>query len=367
MLGLAFIGFVLSLFVSLVFIRYGRLHASNYANGLPQRFHLGHIPRIGGLAIFTGIAGGTLAAPVLLAIGISTNVPISFKNWLLWCLVLAPIVAGGAYEDLSARLSARWRFVITACAAVLACWCMGLSVPRLDIRWIDPVWAMTPALGIGLALLGVTGLPHALNIIDGFNGLAGIVTILVCLALAHVSLQVGDREIAAYMLITVGATAGFLYWNYPRGLIFAGDGGAYLWGGSIALAAVLLVQRHAEVSPWFPMLLIMYPVWEVIFSTYRKMARGLSPTVPDSIHFHMLIYRRLVRGVFHDDETRRVLVRNNRTSPYLWGFTVLTVVPAVLFWNNTRVLMAFCALFAVSYVWAYFTIIRFKVPPWLRR
>jgi UDP-GlcNAc:undecaprenyl-phosphate/decaprenyl-phosphate GlcNAc-1-phosphate transferase len=74
-----------------------------------------------------------------------------------------------------------------------------------------------------------------------------------------------------------------------------------------------------------------------------------------------------VRGVFDDDdEARRMLMRNNRTSPYLWGFTLLTVVPAVLFWNHTGILMAFTALFVVSYVWVYMSIVRFRSPRWLR-
>jgi UDP-N-acetylmuramyl pentapeptide phosphotransferase/UDP-N-acetylglucosamine-1-phosphate transferase len=164
-----------------------------------------------------------------------------------------------------------------------------------------------------------------------------------------------------------GATAGFLLWNYPRGLIFAGDGGAYLWGVTIAVASVLLVQRYPVVSPWFPILLLIYPVWETLFSIYRKLMRGQSPGVADALHFHQLIYRRIVRGVFDDDEARRMLMRNNRTSPYLWGFTLLTVMPAVVFWNNTPMLMGFTALFIVSYVWAYVSIVRFKVPSWLRR
>ncbi|SEQ97403.1 hypothetical protein SAMN02982919_01534 [Giesbergeria anulus] len=86
----------------------------------------------------------------------------------------------------------------------------------------------------------------------------------------------------------------------------------------------------------------------------------------DALHFHQLIYRRIVRSVFHDDESRRMLMRNNRTSPYLWGFTMLTVVPAVLFWNRTWVLIGFCLLFIVSHVTAYLAIVRFKVPNWLR-
>ena len=108
-------------------------------------------------------------------------------------------------------------------------------------------------------------------------------------------------------------------------------------------------------------------VRDATFSAYRKMVRGVSPGVADALHFHQLIYRRIVRGVVHDDVSRRMLMRNNRTSPYLWSFTLLTVVPAVLFWQNTPLLMAFCGLFVLSYVAIYIAIIRFKVPRWLRR
>ena len=158
----------------------------------------------------------------------------------------------------------------------------------------------------------MAGLPHAFNLIDGYNGLAGIVAIICCFALAYVSLLVGDRQLAGVVLVLAGATAGFLLWNYPFGLIFAGDGGAYLWGVVIAVASVQLVQRYPQVSPWFPALLLIYPVWETVFSIYRKAMRGQSPGVADALHFHQLIYRRIVRGVFDDNEARRMLMRNNR-------------------------------------------------------
>ena len=172
---------------------------------------------------------------------------------------------------------------------------------------------------------------------------------------------------AGVLVVMVGAPAGFLVLNFPRGLVFAGDGGAYLWGVLIAVASLLLVHRNEQVSPWFPMLLLIYPVWETLFSIYRKLVRGTSPSVADALHFHQLIYRRIVHQVFHDDESRRILMRNNRTSPYLWAFTMLTVIPALVFWRTTWVLMAFCAVFVLSYVAAYLMIIRFKVPNWLRR
>jgi len=89
--------------------------------------------------------------------------------------------------------------------------------------------------------------------------------------------------------------------------------------------------------------------------------------VADALHFHQLIYRRIVRSVFHDDASRQMLMRNNRTSPWLWGFALLTLVPAVLFWDNSLVLIICCALFVIIYIAVYLMLIRFKVPNWLRR
>ena len=349
-------------------LRRGRRSARRYRMDMPQRFHAGHVPRLGGVAMAVACSVGwawMVMAERLLALPNQIRLePVDALSW--WAVTMVAAGAGIA-EDVTHRLTARWRMVLTLAAGALAAWVLQLSIPSLGIGALDTLWSAVPWLGVVLAVCAVAGLPHAFNLIDGYNGLAGIVAVICCFALAYVSLQVGDRQLAGMVLAVAGATAGFLLWNYPRGLIFAGDGGAYLWGVVIAVASVQLVQRHPQVSPWFPALLLIYPVWETLFSIWRKLMRGQSPGVADALHFHQLIYRRIVREVFHDDEARRMLMRNNRTSPYLWGFAILTVVPAVLFWNNTPVLMAFTALFIVSYVWSYVSIVRFKVPRWLKR
>lgn len=359
--------FIVSLFAAVILIRVASNHAAHYDKNKPQRFHSGDVPRLGGAGVFAGSVTGWSVAAIAGWAGSGLNVNVNWMFVMSWVALSLPAALGGFYEDVTQRLSVRYRLVLTATSAGLACWLLGASVVRLGVPGLDAWLIITPWAGVALAFLGICGLPHAFNIIDGYNGLAGTVALLVCIAIAHVALQLGDRDLAAMVVCLAGATAGFLFWNYPRGLIFAGDGGAYLWGVVIAVASILLVQRHAQVSPWFPMLLLIYPVWETIFSIYRKLVRGVSPGVADALHFHQLIYRRIVRGVFHDDASRRMLMRNNRTSPYLWSFTLLTVVPAVLFWSNTVVLMAFCALFAFSYVVIYVAIVRFKIPRWLRR
>lgn len=360
MISLALLAFVLSLVFTLWVRRVFR-RSFAYSPDAPQRFHLGHVPRLGGLGLLAGWFLGLAALPILQWGGMAGNIDLEARL-PRWLMMLLPAFAGGVLEDMTQRLTVRWRLLLTLSSGLLAWYLLGVSVPRLGFEWIDNAWTHWPWLGVAVAVLAITGLPHAFNIIDGYNGLAGAVAMVVCLALAHVSLQVGDRELAAMAIALAAATAGFLVWNYPRGLIFAGDAGAYLWGMLIATLSLLLVQRHPIVSPWFPLLLLIYPIWETLFSIYRKLWRGDSPGMADALHLHQLVYRRLVRSVLHEDEAKNMLKRNNRTAPYLWSFIVLTVVPAVLFWRYSGVLLAFCALFAVSYVFAYVMLVRFKVP-----
>ncbi|MDO5087352.1 MAG: glycosyltransferase [Comamonadaceae bacterium] len=367
MISLALLAFLVSLVVTLGVRRLARRLHAPYAYDAPQRFHVGHVPRLGGIGLLAGWLAALAALPLLQRTGMAGNIDTTRLAWPLWLLAVLPAFAGGVLEDLTQRLAVRWRLLLTLASGLLAWGLLGTAVPRLGFAVIDGWWSAWPWLGVALGMLAVAGLPHAFNIIDGVNGLAGAVALVVCLALAHVALQVGDRELATVAVVLAAATAGFLVWNYPRGLVFAGDAGAYLWGLVIALLSLLLVQRHPAVSPWFPMLLLIYPVWETVFSIYRKLARGDSPGMADALHLHQLVYRRLARSVLHEDEAEAMLQRNSRTAPYLWSFIALTVTPAVLFWRYSGVLLGFCLLFAVSYVAAYVGLVRFKAQRVFRR
>ena len=162
------------------------------------------------------------------------------------------------------------------------------------------------------------------------------------------------------------AILGFFVWNYPRGLIFLGDGGAYLIGFWIAIISIMLVSRHGNVSPWFALLVNGYPILETLFTIYRrKMHQGKSPGQPDGIHFHSLIFRRVLSigkgGIKQDDW----FTKNARTSPYLWVLTSMAIIPAILWWQSTPILVGFFALYILSYTWLYKRIVSFRTPRWL--
>ncbi|MBC7710593.1 MAG: glycosyl transferase [Rhizobacter sp.] len=348
------IGLLATFLVLRLSLRHDHLSSDHDLSG-PQKFHARPVPRVGGAGVMVAFIMGA-------AISQFNGMPIANQLWLL-LLCSLPAFGAGIAEDLTKNVSPRRRLVGTAISAGLAVWLLDAVVTRVDIPGIDQLIDWAP-LAIVITIFAVTGVANSINIIDGFNGLASMCVFIMVLALAYVAYLVGDTFIFTACLITSGAVLGFFVWNFPAGLIFLGDGGAYLLGFLLAELSVLLVHRNASVSPIFPLLLCAYPIFETLFTMYRrKGVRGVATGMPDGIHLHTLIHRRLIRWTLSNgQEKRRLTRRNSMTSPYLWLLCLCSVVPAVLWWDNTLVLSGFLLIFMVSYVWLYARIVRFKTP-----
>lgn len=353
------VSFAASALLTLLVIKQSTLHAPALDldfSGI-QKFHVHRVARIGGLPIFIAL----LASAVATALTHPAITPWFMS--LLLCGLSALI--GGIAEDYTGRLGVWRRLLLTMLAATAAFFLLDARIERIDFpsgTLVLPVmWISLP-----LTILAVSGIAQAVNIIDGFNGLASVVTICMLISLTYVGWQVGDVFVLSAALMVAGATAGFLIWNYPIGLIFLGDGGAYFLGFMLGELALLLVMRNPEVSTWYAALLLIYPAFETLFSAYRRMfLRGKSPVLPDGIHLHTLIFRRIVVWTAGPKEARALMRRNSLTSPYLWMLSLMAVIPATVFWKNTGALIFFCLLFVVSYLWLYMRIVRFKSPRWL--
>jgi UDP-N-acetylmuramyl pentapeptide phosphotransferase/UDP-N-acetylglucosamine-1-phosphate transferase len=353
------VSFVASALLTLLVIKHARLHgpALDSDFGAVQKVHTHAVARIGGIPIFLAVViSGCISV---------WRVPL-MAQWLMWLMLSALVAfAGGIAEDYTGTVRPSRRLILTMVGALLAYFMLEAKIARIDLPFsaltLHSAWIMLP-----LTLLAVAGIANAINIIDGFNGLASVVTIFMLVSLAYVAMQVGDMFVLVAALMVAGATAGFLIWNYPVGLIFLGDGGAYFIGFMLGELALLLVMRNPQVSTWYAALLLIYPTFETVFSVYRRMfIRGKSPAMPDGIHLHSLIFRRIVQWTVGRKEARALMKRNARTSPYLWLFSLMAVIPATVFWQNTTMLIISCLLFIISYVWLYARIVRFKSPRWL--
>ncbi|MDE1713178.1 glycosyltransferase (plasmid) [Chromobacterium amazonense] len=359
MLQILLLATFLSVVVGMFLIHFSHLHESFSADhdlGGVQKFHARPVPRIGGVPMAAGLVAGCGLLAWLQ----------KDASALLLLFVALPAFSVGMLEDVTKKVGPLPRLLATFVAAALGYFVLGASLQRLDIPVLDGLLAQFWVLSLLLTVVAVGGVAHAVNIIDGYNGLSGVVSIFIFLAMAYVAFKVQDATSMGVCFAMVGAIAGFLFWNFPRGLIFAGDGGAYLVGFMIAEVAVLLVSRNPQVSSWFPLLCVIYPVFETLYSIYRKkFLRGMSPGVPDGLHLHMLIYKRLVRWMVGSKDVAHLTQRNSLTSPYLWALSSFSVVPAMLFWNNTAVLMCFVLIFMITYVYLYRMIIRFRTPRWM--
>jgi UDP-N-acetylmuramyl pentapeptide phosphotransferase/UDP-N-acetylglucosamine-1-phosphate transferase len=323
----------------------------------PQKFHAQPVPRVGGLAVLGGLAlgGAWLTWP--------RGAPTEPVPMLLLACGL-PAFAAGLVEDLTKAVSPRRRLLATAVSAALAVWLLDAVITRTDLPGLDAIVAWPIGAAV-VTVFVVTGVANAVNIIDGFNGLASMCVLIMLAGVAYVAYAAGDPLVAAMALAGIGAVVGFFVWNFPAGLVFLGDGGAYFLGFYLAELAILLLHRNPEVSPMFPLLLCIYPVFETLFSIYRrKLLRGRPVGMPDGAHLHSLIYRRFLRWAAGERTARELTRRNSMTSPYLWILCMASVIPATLWWDHTPLLMAFIALFAVSYLSLYWRIVRFRSPRW---
>ena len=355
------VAFLVSVIITLGLVRFSsaRSRFSDLDLKGPQKFHAVPVPRVGGIAIFLGILSG------ISIIQLRIENAIALSGFMLILCALPAFVAG-LVEDVTKSVSAGWRLLATALSAGLAFWFLDAQIRNTALPAID--WLVSFEAGALLVtVLAVAGIANSINIIDGFNGLASMCVMIMLTALAYVAFQVGDNMVAMMALAGIGAVMGFFIWNFPAGLIFLGDGGAYFLGFFVAELSILLLVRNPTVSPMFPLLVCIYPVFETLFSIYRRrFLRAVPPSMPDGIHLHSLIYRRVMRWAVGNRSAKALTRRNSMTSPYLWLLCMMSVVPAVLFWDNTLALAAALALFGVSYVVLYWRIVRFKAPRWLR-
>lgn len=358
---LLFISFFSSLLLILGIIRYKYLHehfsGDHDLNG-PQKFHNSNPPRIGGLGIYLALWIATMTAFYKQA---------DLAKLIAFVLLGAiPVFTAGLAEDLTKRVGVKIRLLAGLMSGVLMLYLFEITSIRLDIWVLDTLFTNIWIACLFLAI-ACSGLSNAYNIIDGFNGLASMVAIISTSAIAFVAFKVNDIALVNLALIFLGSIAGFFIWNYPKGMIFLGDGGAYLIGFVIATLSILLVQRNPSVSPWFALLVNVYPIFETLFTIWRRtIYQGKNPGIPDGTHFHSLIYRRVIRWakpMFSQNDHH--YVKNAKTAPFLWVTTCLGVVPATLFWYSTPILIVGTLAFMILYVYIYRRMVRFDKPKWL--
>lgn len=324
-----------------------------------QKFHSQPTSRLGGVALMLGLCVG-----LYFQSGNRLNDGIL---GLILILSSVPVFLGGIAEDLTHKVSPTIRMLLTlaSCAMVYTIFQMGVN--RTDI-WLVDSFLSLPGMPLLVTLLVTAGFVNAINIIDGFHGLASGSVVLMLMGISALALRVDDPMIFRLSLITVFVTLGFFIWNWPRGLVFLGDGGAYLLGLWVVELGLLLPHRTPDLSPMAPVLVGIYPLVETLYTMMRrKFIRSHPVGHPDALHLHTLIYRRIFRRVNATTSVREKNWSNAKVSMVLWVMAGTPSLFALIFWNQTAVLLFCMLIFSIIYINLYQRLVRFKTPLFLAR
>lgn len=319
-----------------------------------QKVHKHVVSRTGGIAIMCGV----LSVPLLAKFEyFPSTVQMETRTALLKLLVAAmPAFLAGVIEDITKKVSVRTRFCSILASALLAAWLLEAYLPRLDVWGLDGILTVVP-ISLAITAFAVVGVTNSINIVDGFNGVAGATIVIILGGAAYLTWSAGDVLVTQLALAGIGATFGFLLLNYPTGRLFMGDGGAYFMGFWTAEVAVLAVVRNPEINAWQILAIYAYPVIEVVFSMYRRrMLRDAFVGAPDRLHLHSLFYRRIA---CHRISIKKYSwIRNAGVAWFVAAWLGIATVAAISFARTIPAAVALVLLQVLLYIAVYMRLVR---------
>lgn len=193
---------------------------------------------------------------------------------------------------------------------------------------------------------------NAFNLIDGIDGLAGGIGVIISGFFGLIFLFWGDVPLALLAFVLCGALMGFLVFNFSPARIFMGDSGSLVVGAIICVLAISVINlpqlingktlTNVVVPDWLAsvnkpvlvMSILVYPLIDTIRVFTIRTFRGTSPFLADRNHIH---HRLIALGLNH---TKAVLT--------LYLYNVIVVVSLVLISPQNATISFFVAISIAS-------------------
>jgi UDP-N-acetylmuramyl pentapeptide phosphotransferase/UDP-N-acetylglucosamine-1-phosphate transferase len=312
-----------------------------------QRIHLGEIPRLGGLVFIISLFGYVFFC--------SPSESILLIKQILSCLV--PILVIGLKEDLFynadpfTRLAALffvgWFFMANF---------MG-PLPNLnEVPFVRKLFLFQGGATL-FFILSMAAIANGMNLIDGVNGLCAAAVFTILAALLFLSYKTADNIMLSLIFSLILLLIPFILFNYPFGRIFLGDLGSYSLGLIVSMFTIILFGRHPEISPWAAVLILIYPLAELIFSMLRRVIKGDSLYSADNAHIHIKLFH------FFRSQQAYKKIANALITPVLTGLWIYPLL--AITWVYQKPFFIWIAIilyifFYVSLYWVAHNLQKFK-------
>lgn len=256
-----------------------RPHAARHAHTRPT-------PTSGGLGIGLGFGVALMSLAFMSDIFRSEISPRGVVLLTIAALFASVFLVVGFIDD-ARPLSAKLKFAVFGTLSLTAALIVGpVSVfPFGESAWAAPYW---------LALMGTAAwifvMVNTVNFMDGANGLAMGSVAIGLAALAAISFVDHRLSAVALAACAIGAIIGFLVWNFPRGLLFAGDSGALFTGALAALIALVVIHRTG-LSPIVPAIVFFPLLADVLLTLAWRAYKRHSLLDGHSEHIYQIMMR----------------------------------------------------------------------------
>lgn len=249
-----------------------RLAVKINALDLPGERKLHHqpVPRLGGIAIYVAFVI-TLNTGLLLSDALLDLFQRSLRSWLGLLFGGSIVLALGIVDDIyELRPRTKLFFQLLAAAVVYVA---GLHVTKLT-NPLDGVLHLG-WLSLPVTLLWIVGITNAMNLIDGLDGLASGVALIITATILSISLTFGNMGIAVASSILCGSTLGFLRYNFNPARIFMGDSGSMFLGFTLAVISLQGTQKSTTaVAIFIPILFFGLPIADTLLAMWRRLTRA---------------------------------------------------------------------------------------------
>lgn len=293
--------FIAAIIISLTVTEFTRrLALQNKIGSYPdsRRIHIGFIPSMGGLGIFMGALAGIVVS-LLWKQYYWEMFTIKYLGIALGSLVM---LITGIYDDFRG-LKPIQKFIMQIIATTIVI-SFGCKVDVLVNPFGTPLslgWFSIPVTYFWL--LWVT---NAINLLDGLDGLAAGVSLIVLGAFAYLAFIQEGWMTFAVCLALIGGILGFLKFNYHPAKIFMGDTGSLFLGFVIASVALEGLQKSAgNVSLLIPIVALAVPLGDSALAFFRRLYSGHHPFHPDKDHLH---HRLIALGLEHKQAVQTILL-----------------------------------------------------------
>lgn len=268
------VAFAVALVSTPLAARWGR-HQGIVDEPGPRRRHKGTIPRTGGIALFAAFMAGMLLA---LWLPVPRQDPNELIRFLGITLGTAFLFVVGLLDD---RLELRPtpQYLAQAFAGLIAILFL-VFIERVMNPFTDEIQVFPYPLVVAFTLVWIMGMVNTINFLDGLDGLAAGVGAIVSAVLALHMLREGQYSVALLPLALLGATLGFLPFNFPPARLFLGSG-SWVLGYAIATLGIAAGAKLALL-----LLVLGIPIVDVAWLMISRLRAGQSIGQADRRHLH---------------------------------------------------------------------------------